>query len=105
MGTFKDEKIQGELSGEFSDFTRTYFSESKVQDLDTVFEEVTSSKSIEEQDDIKKAGMFGTVIFRNIIDRVEQIIDEETDCAHSKIVNEIQELAENDNFIVKFVKE
>ena len=105
IATFMNDGGHGELEGEFKDFIRTYYKDSKLEDCTNFFEEVTMNKSVEERLDISKAGMFSTILFRNAIDRIEQIIDEELQWTHEKLSNEINELIDKESFMNNFANE
>lgn len=104
ISTFAEE-IVGDMNGEFKDFIKTYYPKSKLDDANTLFEEVTIDKTPDEREDIEKAGRLCTVLMRNVIDKVEQIIDEELKYSHSKISKEIDALMGKDSFKTKFVEQ
>ena len=105
IGALYNEGKLGDLEGEFKDFIRKYFKDSKLENCSDFFEEITINKSIEERNDISKWGMLSTILFRNVVDRIEQIIDDETKWTHDKISNEISELMNKENFIKKFIND
>ena len=99
------EEIQGDLNGEFSDFVRTYYKNHKIEDANDIFEEITVNKTFEEKDDIEKSGLFCTVLMRNMIDKIEQVIDEEAKCTHVSIIEDLTKITENAKFMDNFVNQ
>ncbi|CAI2378197.1 unnamed protein product [Moneuplotes crassus] len=103
--SFLKDKIEGSMEGEFKDFLSKFYKTTDPDNADEFFEQVMRNKSDEEKEDIKKANHFCTTLFKNIIDKVEQVVDEEAKCPHHKIIEEVQALIENNNFMFQFIKE